>query len=184
MHYRKAVAIRPSHWETYTNIGNLLKFQGKLEEARSHYDLALSRKPDLAIAHFNRSELMTFRIGDEEFSVLEKLVSENRLSETERVFVHFAFARALESAGDHARAFEHLLKGNALKREQIAYDEAANLRYFEQICEVFDASLFERFQGAGDPSQTPIFVLGMPRSGSTMIEQILSCHPRVHGGGN
>ncbi len=144
----------------------------------------MALKPDYSEGFHNYIRVKTFCIGDKEFSALEELANNvDRLPKAERVFVHFAFAKALEDVGDHARAFEHLLKGNALKRGQIAYDEAANLRYFEQIREVFDASLFERFQGAGDPSQTPIFVLGMPRSGSTMIEQILSCHPRVHGAG-
>jgi hypothetical protein len=104
--------------------------------------------------------------------------------QTRRLHIHFALAKALEDSGDYARAFEHLRKGNDLKRRQIDYDEAeCHSRLFQRISTVFDASLFDRFQGEGDPSSVPIFVLGMPRSGSTLIEQILASHPQIHGAG-
>ena len=102
---------------------------------------------------------------------------------TRRSHVHFALAKALEDIGDYARAFEHLRKGNALKRRQIDYDETGVLELFRRISTVFDSSLLDRFQGEGDPSSVPIFVLGMPRSGSTLIEQILASHPQIHGAG-
>ena len=79
--------------------------------------------------------------------------------------------------------FHQWLQGNALKRSQIDYDEAARRRKFQAIADVFDRRLLDRFDGAGDPSSLPIFVVGMPRSGSTLIEQILAGHPQVHAAG-
>ena len=100
------------------------------------------------------------------------------------LYVRFALGKALEDVGDYARrAFEHLLQGNALKRREVKYDEAAHQQSFRAIAEIFDATLLDRFGGVGDPSPVPIFVLGMPRSGSTLIEQILASHPQVQAAG-
>ncbi len=99
------------------------------------------------------------------------------------LYVHFALGKALEDVGDYGRAFEHFLKGNALKRREVHYDEAAEERNLQLIADVFDSSLIERFAGVGDPSAVPIFIVGMPRSGSTLIEQILASHPQVQAAG-
>ncbi len=105
------------------------------------------------------------------------------MPEDKAPYIHFALAKALEDCGDYVRAFEHLRQGNALKRGQIQYDEPAIIELFQRVSAVFDRSLFDRFDGEGDPSSVPIFVLGMPRSGSTLIEQILASHPQIHGAG-
>ena len=94
------------------------------------------------------------------------------------LYVHFALGKALEDIGDYARAFEHLLQGNALKRREVHYDEAAYQQDFQLIADLFDSELLDRFAGVGDPSPVPIFIVGMPRSGSTLVEQILASHPR------
>ena len=182
--YERAIAVKSDFAEAHNNLGNALKAQGKLGEAATHYDRALAIKPDSASAHWNRTDIKTFRAGDPDLEVLENLAAGvDRLSASDATHIHFAFAKALSDIGDDERAFEHLLKGNALKRRQIDYDISAVQEYFRRICKVFDTGLFARFQGSGDPSPAPIFVLGMPRSGSTLIEQILSSHPQVHGAG-
>jgi hypothetical protein len=107
----------------------------------------------------------------------------DRVPKSKRPYVHFALAKALDDIGDHARAFEQMVAGNALRRQEIDYDEARTQEVFALIADVFEAGIFDRFRGAGDPSSVPIFVLGMPRSGGTLIEQILASHPDVHGAG-
>ena len=99
------------------------------------------------------------------------------------VYVHFALGKALEDVGDYRRAFEHLLQGNALKRREIQYDEAVSRRNFQADGRRFDRSLLERFAGAGDPVAGADLYVGMPRSGSTLVEQILASHPQVHAAG-
>ncbi len=91
--------------------------------------------------------------------------------------------KALEDVGDDGRAFEHLLQGNALKRSQVHYDEAGYQRELRLIAGRFDSNLLDRWAAAGDPSPVPIFIVGMPRCGSTLIEQILASHPQVHAAG-
>ena len=182
-HYERALAIDPNHAEAHNNLGNILKDQGKFDDAMAHYGRAIAIRPDYAEAHYNRAEIKTFHPGDAELEALEALAGRDDLSPNQALHIHFALAKALEDCGDYAGAFEHLRKGNDLKRRQINYDEPAPSKFFQRISTVFDRSLFDRFQGEGDPSSVPIFVLGMPRSGSTLIEQILASHPQIHGAG-
>jgi len=182
-HYERAVVLRPDYADAYNNLGNTLALQGKFDEASARFGRAISIRPAYAEAHFNRSEIKTFGPGDPDEAALEALAASNDLPADKMPYIHFALAKALEDRGDSGRAFEHLRKGNELKRSQIHYDEAAVLKFFQRVAEVFTSRLFDRFRGAGDPSLAPIFVLGMPRSGSTLIEQILASHPQIHGAG-
>ena len=158
--------------------------QGKFDEAARQFRQALALKPDFAEAHFHLADLKTFRPGDADLAALEALAADSdRLPPGKMLYVHFALGKALEDVGDYPRAFEHWLQGNALKRREVHYNEAACQRTFQAIADVFDASLLDRFDGAGDPSPVPIFIVGMPRSGSTLVEQILASHPQVHAAG-
>jgi tetratricopeptide (TPR) repeat protein len=183
-HYERALALKPDYPEAHNNLGNALYALGKFDDAMAHYERALALKPDYAEAHHNRANAKKFHASDTEIDMLEKLattpagIPTNKLS-----FINFALGKALEDVGDYARAFQHFLKGNALKRQQIYLSEKDILTYFKWIEQLFDAHLFERLQGKGDPSRCPIFIVGMPRSGSTLVEQILASHPQVHGGG-
>jgi tetratricopeptide (TPR) repeat protein len=182
-HFQRALVLQPDYAEGHNGLGNALKYEGQLDAARTHYDRAIAIRPTYAQAHFNRAELKTFRQGDPDLAVLEALANGGRLPVDQMPFVHFALAKALEDIRDYSRAFEHLRKGNHLKRRQIHYDEAAVLKLFQRISGVFDTSLFKRFQGQGDPSSVPVFVVGMPRSGSSLVEQILASHPQIQGAG-
>jgi tetratricopeptide (TPR) repeat protein len=171
-HYRRAIAINPNHAEAHNNLGNMLREQGNFDDAMAHYNRAIAIAPTSAEAHFHRAEIKTFHRGDADLAALEALARRDDAP----AFIHFALGKALEDCGDYGRAFEHLRKGNDLKRRQIQYDEPAVARDFQRI-------KGERFQGESDPSSVPIFVLGTPRSGSTLIEQILASHPQIHGAG-
>jgi hypothetical protein len=109
--------------------------------------------------------------------------TEAALPPDDRIFLHFALGQALADGGEHARSFDHLLAGNALQRRRVAYDEAATLDVLDRIRAVFTPALMRSRQVGGDPSATPVFIVGMPRSGSTLIEQILASHPGVFGVG-
>src|SRR6202012_2735566 len=92
-------------------------------------------------------------------------------------------AKVYQDIGRRDDSFQHLFAGNALKRRQLSYDETATAKEFDRIRAVFTPDLMQRLRDAGDPSSRPIFVIGMPRSGTTLIEQILASHPHVFGGG-
>ena len=105
------------------------------------------------------------------------------LSTDEQIALHFALAKAFADNEDHERSFQRLIEGNALKRKQLAYDEAGTLGFLERTRRAYTADLMRGDQGRGDPSSLPVFILGMPRSGTTLVEQILASHPQVFGAG-
>ncbi len=182
--YKQVLALKPDSAVAHNNLGTVLKVLGEFGEATTEYERAIALQPDYAEAHHNRAEAVTFRPGDASLMALEALAADrNSPPQSKRLYIHFALAKALDDIGDYARAFEHLFAGNALKRQEIDYDESLTQETFRLISEVFQAGLFKRFPAAGDPSSVPIFVLGMPRSGSTLIEQILASHPEVHAAG-
>ncbi len=180
-HYERAIAINPRHAEAHNNLGNICREHGQFDDALAHYGRAIAIAPANAEAHFHRAEIRAFHPGDTSLVALEAMAGRDDLPANKAMFIHFALAKALEDCGDFGRAFEHLRKGNTIKRRQIHYDEPAVIRNFRRIAG-------ERFQAVeprreGDPSSVPIFVLGMPRSGSTLIEQILASHPQIQGAG-
>jgi tetratricopeptide (TPR) repeat protein len=181
--YERALAIDPDHAEARNNLGNILKEGGQFDDAMTHFNRAIAVRPNYAEAHYNRAEIRTFRRGDEYLDALEALAQGKELPIDKALYIHFALAKALDDSGDYERAFEHLRKGNALKRRRLNYNAARELQTIRRIAELSDRHLFDRLRGKGDPSVVPIFVLGMPRSGSTLIEQILASHPRIQAAG-
>jgi Sulfotransferase family len=144
----------------------------------------LARDPKMTGVYVNLADSLKFSPGDPHLAAMEALAAQTEgLSRTERMQLDYALGKAYADLKDHRRSFEHLLRGAAGKRVQIAYDEASVLAVFDEIERTFSAELIRAKSGAGDPSRTPIFVLGMPRSGTTLVEQILASHPKVHGAG-
>jgi Flp pilus assembly protein TadD len=179
----RTVAINPDHAEAHNSLGNIFKAQGGFDEAMLHYGRAIAIRPAFEEAHFNRAEIKTFHHDDADLAALKALAGRDDLPADKAPFIHFALAKAFEDSGDYEQAFAHMRTGNGLKRRQIKYDETSVVELFQRISTIFDGNLLDRVQGEGDPSPTPIFVLGMPRSGSTLIEQILASHPQIHGAG-
>src|SRR5262249_58398719 len=101
----------------------------------------------------------------------------------DQISLRFALGKALADLGQHEASFRQLLEGNRLKRQQLGYDEAKTLARFDRIRAAFTAGLLREKKGLGDPSCVPVFIVGMPRSGTTLVEQILASHPQVFGAG-
>jgi tetratricopeptide (TPR) repeat protein len=182
--FRQAIGVHPDFPEALNNLGNSLRQLGRFDEAIASYEQALAFKPDFAEAHFHRSELKTFRSGDADLAALESLAAHADALPADRMaYVHFALGKALEDIGEYSRAFEQWIQGNALRRRELKYNERTCQETFRRIADLFDSDLLARFQGVGDPSSAPIFIVGMPRSGSTLVEQILAGHPQIHAAG-
>lgn len=187
-HFNRVLAVAADHVETHNNLANLYKDDGHFDKAMEHYSRAIELKPSHAQAHFNRAELKVFQPGDADLAAMKSLADSNSLPPDEAICIHFALGKAFEDTGDYARAFEHLRTANKLKRRRIEYDEQQAAAVVDRIestfsREIFDCELSDRSQGSGDPSEVPVFVVGMPRSGTTLIEQILASHPHVYGAG-
>jgi tetratricopeptide (TPR) repeat protein len=157
---------------------------GRREEAEAAFDRAAQAFPQSVKALFGRAELKRYQPTDPDIERLEAYLARGAGQPlNDRTTAHFALGKAYLDTGDGGRAFEHLGAGNRLKRATFEYDATATAAWMARIAEIFSRPLFERLEGAGDPSSKPLFVIGMPRSGTTLVEQILASHPLVHGAG-
>ncbi len=158
---------------------------GDFDAARSAIDRALDIAPDNATAWLTLAELHAFGAADPVLDRMEGLLaSAPSLRAIEpRTMMHFALAKAYHKSRDPANAFRHYAAGNALKRTTFAYDVADDERFARESIAAFTPETMQRLSGNGDASRAPIFVLGMPRSGTSLVEQILAAHPDVHGAG-
>ena len=181
--YEAALALRPDRADIHNNLGAALESIGRIGEARQAYERAVALAPKRAAFHRSLVELAPVRPGDPRLPALEALAADASLPDSEQIELEFALGKALADLGRHEEAFRHYLQGNALKRSRIVYDEAATLRQFDRIRTVFSADLMRAREGVGEPSPVPVFVLGMPRSGTTLVEQILASHPQIFGAG-
>ncbi len=182
--YRKAIEIDPRFAGAYNNLGLLLKATGRLSEAKDAFKQAIALAPkDFSIYH-NLSAVRTFSAGDHYVAALETAAADpSTLPVTGQMHLHFTLAKANDDLGRPEYAFAHLMKANWLKRQQIAYDEAATLGQMNRLRELVSRDFIRARQGYGERSAVPVFIVGMTRSGTTLIEQILASHPQVFGAG-
>ena len=182
--YRQALRAKPNFADACNNLGAVLKELGRIDEARGYMNKAINLAPDKPGYHFNLAGIKIFTADDPHLAQIEELAKNaEKLSTEEQVSLQFALGKAYEDVGVQARSFRHLLAGNALKRRLCGYDEAATLKLFERIQSVFTAELIGRKSPECAPGDGPIFVFGMPRSGTTLVEQVLASHSKVFGAG-
>lgn len=178
--YKRAAEAGPHLPAPWLGLGNALKTVGRQSEAIAAYRRAVELRPEHSEAWWSLSNLKTFRFEDAEVEAMERQLAAATAPEA-RAQLGFALGKAYEDRGDHARAFAHFEQGNRTRRALEHYDPVQTEVIHERIRAVFDAAFVARHAGAGDPDPAPIFVVGLPRSGSTLIEQILSSHSQVDG---
>jgi tetratricopeptide (TPR) repeat protein len=182
--YQRALALKPDLADAYNNMGNVLKELGQLREAEEAYLQAIRLDPSIAGVYVNLADSRKFKPGDAHLAAMEALAAKpDGLSKTGRMQLDFALGKAYADLRDYGRSFRHLLAGNAAKRATITYDESAVFALFDRIEQIFTPELIAAKSEGGDASAMPIFVIGMPRSGTTLVEQIIASHPNVHGAG-
>jgi len=186
--YRRALQIKPDFVEVHYNLGILLAELGHLDEAEANYRQAVQIKPDYAEAHCRLVHIRKQSAGDGQLNELISIEETARNSgippsDKSSVYLHFALGKCYDDIGDYGKAFPHFIEGCRMRRATFEYNPELNTEYFSEVKRVFDRTTIERLRGGGDPSHVPIFVLGMPRSGTTLTEQIIASHPEVHGAG-
>ena len=178
--YNKALLIKPDYADAHNNMGNALRDQGKPEEAIAAYNKALLIKPDYAEAHRNLSALKKYTYSDPQIVQMGKLYTNTNISVEDRCHLCFALAKSSEDLGNLEEAFRYLKEGNALRKKILNYDIVQDEEMFSRIKETANSFKNCSFDASGDKNiPTPILILGMPRSGTTLVEQIISNHSKV-----
>lgn len=166
---------------TLTSRGHALKTTGRQEEAVESYRAAFAAKPDHGDAYYALANLKTYRFTDEEIAAMREQLDKPGLAFMDRVHLSFALGKAHEDRGEYEASFRHYEEGNALKRAQTRYSADAMSEELAKQAEICTPDLFDAHAGAGHSAPDPIFIVGLPRAGSTLLEQILASHSQVDG---
>jgi predicted Zn-dependent protease len=171
----------PSHAKVWLSFGHTLKTGGSLKEGIDAYRRSIAIDPSFGEAYWSLANLKTFRFDAADVAAMEARLAEPALGEVNRLHFHFALGKAYEDAGDWARSFGHYAKGNALQHSRVRYNPGHNTERLRRLKATFSRDFFQARAGSGSPAPDPIFIVGLPRAGSTLVEQILSSHSAVEG---
>lgn len=182
--YHKALDLKPNYADALNNMGLVLQDQGKLKEAQDAYNNAIATKPDYAKAHRNLSLITKYETGNPQIEQVNHLLRDAEIGEDDRCRLHFTLAKMHEDTGNLEAAFNNYSLGGAMRKKLLGYNSDQDQNLFSQIKNAAQNIKDNALTPAPDALEsTPIFILGMPRSGTTLVEQIISCHSQVHAGG-
>ena len=182
--FEKAQRSNPRSDETMHGIGDALSQLGRMAEARAAFERAVVLAPDVPGNHCALAFVARFTANDPRLADLEKIAAKMaHLPPPTQCELHFALGRAYDDLGRHEEAFTQWQAGNAIKRRYTDYDEAVHLAILKDLAAAFPAEVMAARRGNGDRSDIPVFVVGMPRSGTSLVEQIIASHPEAHGAG-
>ncbi len=169
---------QPRVWMSY---GHALKTAGQLEKSISAYRRAIEQLPQLGEAYWSLANLKTYLLSDGDIAAMEAQLARADLRDEDRLHFHFALGKALEDRADFAASFTHYAAGNAIRKEQLGHESERTTARVNQMKTFFTRSFFAERAGFGCEAGDPIFIVGLPRSGSTLIEQILASHLAIEG---
>ena len=182
--YKQAIKIKPDYADAYLNMGVSLKDKGDLDAAIESYKQAIKIKPDYAEAHSNLSFVHKYMVGDKLLIQLESLYAQKGLTGDQKCHLCFALAKANEDIGEHNQAFTYLKEGNSIRKKLLDYNITQDEKLFSTLKKASKALHKTKLCINKKTSDiTPIFILGMPRSGTTLVEQIISSHSQVKAAG-
>jgi tetratricopeptide (TPR) repeat protein len=179
--YRQLLDVRPDEPKLWMSYGHILKTVGQQADSVDAYRRALAIRPTLGEAWWSLANLKTVRFSDEDVAAMKSALEASDLTREERFHLHFALGKALEDRKEAEASFGHYAEGNRLRRRLVDYDPAVMREHVDRSIALFTPEFFAARDGVGSPSRAPIFVLGMPRAGSTLVEQILASHPAIEG---
>ncbi len=182
--FDRALALHPGQVRVLLSKGHVLKTLGRRAECEAVYRACLALEPNFGEAYCSLADLKNYRFADAEIAAMEALAAAERApapATADAAQLEFALGRAYEQRGEWARSFRHYAAGNAARRRTLHFDAVAFEDKSRRVARCFDADFLKRHAGAGCPDPAPIFIVGLPRSGSTLVEQILASHPKVQG---
>jgi tetratricopeptide (TPR) repeat protein len=181
--YARALELEPDSAQDYVEIGSTYQSEGRFEEAIVCQEKAISVQPDNAEAHYRLAMMRPRDNPEARIRQLEEVLALDGLEVEHRVALHFALAKMYDAAGNHDAAFRCFKAGNDLRRLQRPYRAGEYTAFVDRVIAAFGKQIFADKKGIGSDSDRPVFVVGMMRSGTSLVEQILASHPQVHGHG-
>jgi tetratricopeptide (TPR) repeat protein len=185
--YREAIRLKPHSADAHVGLGHLLAEQGELDQAQDCFREALKYEPKHAGAFGSLGTTLRGKLPEQDLEAARRLLDQS-LSQRKKAALHYGLAHVLDARGSYAEAGEHLRQANEMRVQLLAqqgkgYHPAAHEGFIAQLMAGFDADFFKRVQGWGQSTEVPVFIVGLPRSGTTLTEQILASHPQVRGAG-
>ncbi len=181
--YNKALQLDPDYPPALVGSGHMLRIAGRSDEAINAYETGIALRPKYGDAWWSLASLKNYRFSVEQFDQIRARLDSSTLDKNSRISFHFAMARACEDRDDFDSAWQNYVLGNSLKRAQIQYDPVQSEMSHDSIIEFFTRNFLDSAKVSESDGPTPIFIVGMPRSGSTLLEQILASHSQVEGTG-
>lgn len=183
-HYERVISRNPKYVVARYELANLMKAQGNLQKAREIYQQVIARQPDYSQAHVTFSGVHKYQDpSDPHIRVMLDLYARDGIKPQAKIHLAFALAKAFEDIGDYTRAFGYLETGNRLRAQEFHYDIESDRALIRSIMQTFSADAMSRLDIDADPSERPIFIVGMPRSGTSLVEKIIASHSQVYGAG-
>ena len=181
--YHSAIKLKSNFAEAYNNLGLIMMDQNKIIKAKNNFRTALKLKPKLAFAHRYLSIITKYSHNDPHIREMEKIMSNTKTNDNQKMHVAFGLGKAYEDTQNYENAFKYFKLANQLRRRSLKYNIKNDVVFFKNLKKSFSKELFSKFKNSGNSNKTPIFIVGMFRSGTTLIEQILASHSKVYGGG-
>jgi tetratricopeptide (TPR) repeat protein len=182
--YKKAIIINPEYAQAFNNLGCSCEILGFKDEALIHYEKAIACNPKFAEAYRNLSNIKKFTEKDPQIGQMQSLNSSSDVSLSEKVQLNFALAKVNENLGNNDKFFKFLNEGNRLRKQELNYSFTESKNFHSILLKVFSAPLpLMKKSSLKTSNIRPIFIVGMPRSGTSLVEQIIASHHNVHGAG-
>jgi tetratricopeptide (TPR) repeat protein len=179
--YRRCLAARPAHVGALLGLGHVLKAIGDYDGAVASYQACIREAPDFGETYWSLANLKTYRFDDTAVAEMEKRATAQGDNTQSEVNFLFALGKASEDRGDYERAWDFYRRGNEKQRATVHYDPVQTQVMNDRLLAVYTPDFLESLRGAGNPDPSPIFIVGLPRSGSTLLEQVLASHTDVEG---
>ena len=181
--YRKAIEIDPGHQGAHIGMGVALSDIGEIDKAIASYRKAIEINPENAGLYRSLSKNKKFVDYDDDIHAMESLYASESISDEQKMHLAFGLGKAHEDLGKYKKSMDFILQATRIRRASIDYSISESEDLFSNIKKTFSLKFFTDREGMGNPDRTPIFILGMPRSGTSLVEQILASHPEVYGAG-
>jgi predicted Zn-dependent protease len=179
--YREVLKTFPAHAKVRLSLGHALKSAGRTAESIDAYDAVIAAEPGCGEAWWSLANLKTYRFSPDRIDAMQAQLARDDLGDDDRLHLEFSLGKALEDQESWAESFAHYERGNRLRRSQVGYDPDDLTALVERSKALFTPRFFAERAGMGADAPDPIFVVGLPRSGSTLVEQILASHSAVEG---